>query len=344
MKISYVLAAYNVSRFLDSCFERLMPCVQPGDEIIIVNDGSTDDTRSHIVELTKRLPQLTLVDKPNGGISSTRNAGLKVASGDYVLFLDPDDAVIPEALQTARASLLQHRPDVLVTDYLEWPEDAPQQLRPSRQRSHTPGVVTHDPAMHLIETLEDCIPCTWTRFYRRGLFSDMGATPFPEWSMYDDLAAAPHLAARAHSMLYLPLATVQYRIRAGSLSQTRSPRSCTDMVASALHAVLPAQAFPGQPAVQDAALRFLARKWMDAVKLSRQVDRDHLNTQRAMLDHIAPMLLTPPLRTLTGLARSTRKDDRRAYRHLRLARLHRGLYARVMALIAAQKHRRERRR
>lgn len=343
MTISFILAMYQIERYIEACLHSVLPCLQDGDELILVNDGSTDRSRMLAEALIDSYPNARIVDKANGGLSSARNAGLRAATCDYVLFLDGDDVVIPEAIGQARQALERHAPDILVTDYLEWLDDGLGAKRPSRSRSHVPNQLTNQPSRHLKETLDDCIPCVWTRFFRRSLFNAFGEQPFPEWSMYDDLPTTPHLVARARTMFYLPLPTVQYRTRAGSLTQIRSERSCTDMVKAALRACEATAAFPNDTALQRAGSAFLARKWVDAVKQSRQVPSQGWSLHSDMLDLVSPHLLHARRDQLQGLWQSERRDDRKVRRHLKLARQSRLLYTLINTLVGSIKRLRQRR-
>lgn len=344
MNVSFILAVYQIERYIEACLQSVLPCLRDGDELIIVNDGSTDRSRDLAEALISRQPNARIVDKPNGGLSSARNAGLRVATCEHVLFLDGDDVLIPEAVAQARLVLDAHGPDILVTDYLEWLDDGQGATRPSRPRSHAQGQMTAEPARHLKETLDDCIPCVWTRFFRRSLFDALGEAPFPEWSMYDDLPTTPHLVARARTMVYLPVPMVMYRTRAGSLTQVRTRRSCTDMVKAASRAHEAVKLFPDDMAVQRAGMAFLARKWIDAVKQSRQVPNSGWSLHNEMLSLIAPTLLRSRQEQLHDLWASSRRDDRKVRRHLKLARQSRLLYTLINTLVSWLKRSRARQR
>lgn len=162
--------------------------------------------------------------------------------------------------------------------------------------------------------------------------------------MYDDLPTTPHLVARARTMFYLPLPTVLYRTRAGSLTQIRTRRSCTDMVKAAIRAHDATTAFPGDLAVQRAGMAFLARKWVDAVKQSRQVPDSGWSLHREMLGLIAPLLLRARQEQLQDLWQSARRDDRKVRRHLKLARQSRLLYTLINTLVGWLKRLRARQR
>ncbi|WP_309398962.1 glycosyltransferase family 2 protein [Cerasicoccus maritimus] len=88
MKLSVVINNYNYGRYLKQCIQSVLDQTQPFDEVIVVDDGSTDDSRELIAEFKDRI---TPILQPNGGQAAALNAGYNASSGDLVLFLDADD-------------------------------------------------------------------------------------------------------------------------------------------------------------------------------------------------------------------------------------------------------------
>lgn len=91
MKFSIIIPAYNVADYLENCVESILKQTYDNYEIIIVDDGSTDETGKVADELLKQSKQINVVHQYNGGASKARNTGMKRATGDYILFLDGDD-------------------------------------------------------------------------------------------------------------------------------------------------------------------------------------------------------------------------------------------------------------
>ena len=96
MKISVIIPAYNAEKWLRSSVESVKKQSRPADEIIIVDDGSTDGTPGLCRELGE---QIRYMRRVNGGLSAARNSGVAMAKGDWFLFLDADDALYPDALE-----------------------------------------------------------------------------------------------------------------------------------------------------------------------------------------------------------------------------------------------------
>lgn len=90
-KVSVIVPIYNVEKYLDRCMESLLNQTLKDIEIIMVDDGSPDNCPQMCDEYAKKDRRIKVVHKKNGGLSDARNAGLKVATGEYVAFVDSDD-------------------------------------------------------------------------------------------------------------------------------------------------------------------------------------------------------------------------------------------------------------
>ena len=93
--ISIIVPIYNAERTLNRCVKSLLEQSFDKIEILLVNDGSKDGSLQLCREWEKADPRIRVIDKPNGGVSSARNMGLEVATGEYVVFCDSDDCVSP---------------------------------------------------------------------------------------------------------------------------------------------------------------------------------------------------------------------------------------------------------
>ncbi len=106
MFLSIIIPVYNVEHYLRECLDSVFAQGLTECEVIAVNDGSTDGSRAILQEYKASHPEvLTIVDKPNGGLSSARNAGVETAKGDYCYFLDSDDYLKPHALASIKQAI-----------------------------------------------------------------------------------------------------------------------------------------------------------------------------------------------------------------------------------------------
>jgi GT2 family glycosyltransferase len=317
--LSFVVAAYNVGPHIGATLDSLLAGSLPTDEIIVVDDGSTDDTAARVrAHPAAQARQLTLLQQPNEGVASARLKGLAAASRPFVWFFDGDDLLQPQHLGALRAVLLADAPDVVLLDFdFYWPGPPPRSV-PSPARTHTPRVVLHKPATWLAQAYDDAISSLWSRVARRSLYAAVLPERCPLWSRYEDLAASPHVLAAARSLYYLPLPLVQYRQRSGSLSAVWSLDGCENLVRSALFAAeaRAAVAAPEAVAVADAAWRMVARKLIEAVRRASEAG--------ASADELLQRLVLPVLaamgrdvnRVVHQLRASRRAGDRRVAAHL----------------------------
>jgi glycosyltransferase involved in cell wall biosynthesis len=105
MRISVVIPTYNRATIVPRAIESALSQTRPADEVIVVDDGSRDDTASTVARFGDRI---RCIRQENGGVSKARNAGVLAATGDWIAFLDSDDVWIPRKLETQVRQLAQH--------------------------------------------------------------------------------------------------------------------------------------------------------------------------------------------------------------------------------------------
>lgn len=96
MKISIIIPVYNVEKYLSRCLDSVLAIRGVDWECILIDDGSTDHSWDIVYQYTKLSDRFIVKQKENGGVSSARNLGLEICSGDRIMFIDPDDYLFPE--------------------------------------------------------------------------------------------------------------------------------------------------------------------------------------------------------------------------------------------------------
>ena len=116
MKLSIVIPVYNTAEYLSACLDSVIYPELRDYEIIIVNDGSTDNSLSIAQSYVDKHPELIrLINKTNGGLGDARNAAVEPAKGDFLLFLDSDDKLCPDAVPEILEELTDDR-DIVFYD------------------------------------------------------------------------------------------------------------------------------------------------------------------------------------------------------------------------------------
>jgi glycosyltransferase involved in cell wall biosynthesis len=130
--VSVIMPAYNAERYIDEAVQSVLQQTWQNWELIIVNDGSTDGTRSYLDAQTD--PRIYLYHQENQGVSQARNVGISVARGVFITFLDADDVVPPHSLKS-RIKFFQSNPD---TDILHGVLSVRNETLQEEKRLYTP--------------------------------------------------------------------------------------------------------------------------------------------------------------------------------------------------------------
>ena len=113
IKVSIIVPVYNVQDYLSECIESLINQTLKDIEIILVNDGSTDNSLEICKNYAKKDNRIYIIDKKNGGLSSARNRGLDIAKGEYILFVDSDDYIINTACEILYKNAVSMNVDII---------------------------------------------------------------------------------------------------------------------------------------------------------------------------------------------------------------------------------------
>lgn len=117
-KVSIVVPIYNVEEYLDRSIKSLISQSLQDIEIILVNDGSKDNSLAICKKYEQRDKRVKVIDKPNGGVSSARNEGIKIATGDYIGFIDPDDWIENNMYEQLYTQIRETRCEVAMCNFV----------------------------------------------------------------------------------------------------------------------------------------------------------------------------------------------------------------------------------
>lgn len=121
--VSIIVPCYNASRYLKDVFLSIQNQTYQNIEAIFVDDGSTDDTGKVLDDFAKTYAKAKVVHKPNGGLSSARNAGLTIARGKYIYFMDADDVIHPSLVENAAKLINDYHADVVTLNFVRVPNN-----------------------------------------------------------------------------------------------------------------------------------------------------------------------------------------------------------------------------
>lgn len=112
-KISIIVPVYNVERYIERCVESICQQTYTNTEIILVDDGSTDSSGKICDEIAVKDPRIRVIHQQNSGLSAARNAGLAVAKGEYIAFVDSDDYIAQEMYSVMIENMEKYDLDII---------------------------------------------------------------------------------------------------------------------------------------------------------------------------------------------------------------------------------------
>lgn len=115
--ISVILPVYNGEDFLERCMDSILSQTEPNLELIVVDDGSTDASGAICDRYAEKDPRVRVLHKPNGGLSHSRNAGMALARGEYLAFVDADDWLEPDMYRRMLAARKEDRCDAVACGF-----------------------------------------------------------------------------------------------------------------------------------------------------------------------------------------------------------------------------------
>lgn len=275
--ISVIIPIYNVEKYLRRCLDSVKNQTFPDWEAICVNDGSPDNSAEILEEYAKKDARFKIVNKENGGLSDARNAGMAVASGKYILYLDSDDFIHPQTMEIAYSLALRdgsdivsftydriYRPQLMVRHVLKMDTDnvVPRRIHKRYDVARIPTLVTDDVYEYATERthnapgkkkkwlIKHCQ--VWKNLYRRELIADI---PFIKGILFEDFPWWSQVMLRNPRVTIAPLPLYFYIPNFGgivlSAKQLRIMQSlCTGIKTSFLK-------------YQESATPYQMKKWSE---------------------------------------------------------------------------------
>ena len=122
-KVSVVVPIYNVEKYLNKCIDSIINQTYKNLEIILVDDGSLDNCPKICDSYQKEDNRIKVIHKENGGLSDARNAGIEIATGKYICFIDSDDFISKEYIDTLYKMCIKHNADIAECDYIKFKDE-----------------------------------------------------------------------------------------------------------------------------------------------------------------------------------------------------------------------------
>ena len=217
--ISIVVPVYNVEAYIEHCIHNILSQTYRNLEVIIVNDGSPDDSIKIAKELTKDDPRFIYIDKENGGQSDARNAGLDIATGDYIFFCDPDDFMFEKSIENLYYASQLTEADIVVGSFCRF-EEGMFYFYPKPKYDELLSPLSARDAIQGMDSMEDYTllrySAVWGKLFKKHLFDEIR---FPKGKYAEDQFIMWKLYLASEKMTRYDSDIYAYRINFKGLTQ-----------------------------------------------------------------------------------------------------------------------------
>lgn len=215
--ISVIVPIYNVETYLLQCVQSIIEQTYKNLEIILVDDGSPDNCPEFCDELQKKDSRIRVIHKKNGGLSSARNAGLEIANGAYISFIDSDDFIDHQMYQSMLECLIENNADIVSCGRNIYAGNKIDRVLYSDRASYSP-----EEAFTEILVGGNLNEAVWDKLYKSSLFAGI---EFPNGEINEDIVIYPKILSRSNKIVNIGESYYFYRSNPQGISKSRYSRS-----------------------------------------------------------------------------------------------------------------------
>ena len=220
--ISVIVPVFRTEKYIERCLKSILAQTYPDIEIVIVDDGTDDNSGVIADRYAENDPRIKVVHKKNGGLSSARNKGLEAAAGTLISFVDSDDFIAPDFLETLYTNLTKNNCDLAKVEYEEVTFDEPQ------DRKATGDIKVYEDTMVEKAFLDLNIDSCCDILYKRELIGD---TRFPEGKTSEDIPFNFEIFRKAGKFVNIPVVKYFYYHNPESISNGPLDKNMLNYVA-----------------------------------------------------------------------------------------------------------------
>ena len=222
--VSIIIPVYNVEQYLDKCVESVIRQTYSNLEIILVDDGSPDNCPEMCDRYSKIDPRILVIHKKNGGLSEARNAGIDIAKGEYISFIDSDDYVEDNYVKILVDEMIKYNADISCGKH--------NVIYSDKVIKHYTGkryVLKPEDALDMLLYHNDMDVSAWAKLYKKSLFDKVR---FPVGRLYEDAATTYKLIDKSSVIVLNSIPVYNYIIRDNSITNNSFSEKKLDLITS----------------------------------------------------------------------------------------------------------------
>lgn len=228
VKISIIIPVYNTEKYLERCLESILNQEIKEIEVIIVNDGSPDNSYLIIERYRKKDKRIKVISKINGGLSSARNAGIKIAKGEYILHIDSDDWIEDGYFKETYEKAKRNNLDILVSDFMTVFENNKKKYIKDLKISSSEVISGKEYIKLFFDN--KIYPAVWNKLIKRELYIKNNILHPENISLGEDLAVTPRLAFYADRIGKINKAYLNYLKNENSITNFNPTKKIYELI------------------------------------------------------------------------------------------------------------------
>ena len=218
MKISVIVPVYNVENYLEKCLNSLVNQTLEEIEILVINDGSTDDSQKIIDEFQKKFPQkIKAFSKENGGLSDARNFGIDRATGEFLAFVDSDDYVSEVMMEEMHHLAIKNNAEMVICNLQKVDENG----KVTQKLTQIPNLTEEIDLEKNFSVFSDISYFACNKIFKRELFE---GKRFQKGMHFEDIELIPQILLQCKTVAKTDAFHYQYLERSNSISKSHTER------------------------------------------------------------------------------------------------------------------------
>ena len=217
-KVSIIVPIYNVVDYLEKCINSITSQTYSNLEIILVNDGSTDNSAEICERIASLDKRIILLNKENGGLSDARNCGLKKATGKYVMFIDSDDFIEKDMVEFLYKNMINYNAEISVCGFYFYYGSEKEEVRYENvSNDYYIELTPREAMLKLVNSNNSFRMNAVNKMYLRGLFDNV---KFPYKKIYEDVGTTYKVILKSKKIVYSSVPKYHYFQRPNSITKT----------------------------------------------------------------------------------------------------------------------------
>lgn len=172
-KISIIIPIYNAEKYIEKCINSILMQTFQDFEIILVNDGSTDDSKLICDNYVEKDCRIRLINKKNGGAASARNLGIEHSNGKYISFIDIDDYIAHNMYEVLYRNAIKYSSDLVICEFISINEDEIYEFKNETNNSKEIKLSNKEALSQLYKEKEVTFVVPWNKLYKSELFKEL---------------------------------------------------------------------------------------------------------------------------------------------------------------------------